>query len=113
MDSMYAKMVREKTDDFILETESGFATYKFTEYKNEKAVYIANIYVLPDFRKTNVAGAMADNIVEMARKKGCTKLLGGVVPSSKDSTVNLRVLLGYGMRLDSSAVDYIIFVKDI
>lgn len=110
MDSMYAQYLKEKTNDQILETEEGFATYRFL---NEKQVYIVDLYVHPDFRKTKVASAMADVIVEAAKLRGCTELLGTVVPSTKNSTDSLRVLLGYGMRLDSSAENLIIFKKDI
>lgn len=110
MSSLYAKYLLEKTQDKILENEKGFATYR---YVDEKTVYIVDLYVIPDFRNSNVASTMADTIVEEARKKGCTKLLGSVVPSAKNSTDSLRVLLAYGMCLESSSNDFLVFRKDI
>lgn len=109
--SMYAEYVKEKTFDSILETPNGFATYRYM--LEQKAVYIVDIYVLPEFRKSKVASQIADAIVEEAKKKNCTKLLGSVVPSNKNSTVSLHVLLGYGMILESAAADFIVFRKDI
>lgn len=109
--SLYAKYVLEKTDDGIIETDKGFATYRFLE--PEKAVYIVDLYILPDFRKTGEASAIADSIVDMARAKGFTKLLGSIVPSNKNSTASLKVLLGYGMALKSSTNDFIVFEKEI
>lgn len=109
--SMYAKYIKEKTTDNILETDKGFATYRYLD--NNKTVYIIDIYVLPDFRKTNVASTIADDIVKEAKVLGCTNLLGSVVPSNKSSTASLRVLLAYGMTLESSTNDFIIFKKDI
>lgn len=108
--SMWANYLTEKTTDQILETDKGFATYRYLEDRN--AVYIVDLYVLPDFRKTNTASDIADNIVEMARKKGCNKLLGSVVPSNKNSTTSLKVLLAYGMLLESASNDFIVFRKD-
>ena len=110
MESMYGKYLKEKTNDAIIESEFGFATYR---YIDPATVYIVDIFVLPDFRKTKVASAMADFIVEEAKNKGCNKLIGSVVPSNKGSTTSLKVLLGYGMNLKSSTNDFVIFEKDI
>jgi GNAT superfamily N-acetyltransferase len=110
MSSMYAKYLQEKTNDHIFETEKGYATYRYTD---EKTVYIIDLYVLPDFRQLGTASLIADNIVAIARSRGCTTLLGSVVPSAKESTISLKVLLGYGMTLQSSANDFIVFKKGI
>lgn len=107
---MYSNYIREKTTDQIIETDKGFATYR---YVDEKTVYIIDIYVLPDFRKSAVASTIADSIVEEAKKKGCNKLLGSVVPSNKNSTDSMRVLLSYGMTLESSSNDFILFKREI
>lgn len=109
--SLYADYLREKTTDNIIETDKGFATYRYLD--NNKTVYIVDIYVRPDFRKTDVASTMADTIVEEAHKKGCNKLLGSVVPSNKNSTISMLVLLAYGMDLDSSSNDFVVFKKEI
>lgn len=108
--SLYSNYLREKTQDHIIEMDQGFATYRFMD---EKTVYIVDIYVLPDFRKQNLASTIADTIVDVARKKGCNKLLGSVVPSNKGSTISLKVLLGYGMTLKSSSNDFVVFEKEI
>lgn len=108
--SMYARYLTERTQDHILETEQGFATYRFTD---EKTCYIVDIFVEKDFRKSGVASDIADQIVGIAKKRGCTSLLGTVVPSARGSTASLKVLLGYGMSLDSSGPDFIVFRKDI
>lgn len=108
--SLYANYVRERTEDQIIENDVGFATYR---YLNEKQVYIVDIYVLPEHRKLGDASAIADSICKDAKQRGCTELIGSVVPSAKGSTESLKVLLAYGMRLQSSAQDLILFKKDI
>lgn len=108
--SMWANYLREKTEDLIRETDQGFATYR---YIDDKTVYIVDLYVKPDFRQTNVASEIADSIVSEAKHKGCNKLLGSVVPSNKNSTISLKVLLGYGMTLKSSTNDFIVFEKEL
>ena len=108
--SLYSNYLLEKTNDHIIETEKGFATYRFVD---EKTVYIIDLYILPDFRRSHAASLIADNIVSVARGRGCTKLLGSVVPSNKNSSSSLKVLLAYGMSLESSSNDFILFKKDI
>lgn len=108
--SLYSEYLKEKTDDEILELEAGFATYRFL---NEKQVYIVDIYVREYARKTRIASAMADSIVKIAKKRGCTELIGTVVPSMKNSTDSLKVLLGYGMSLKGIEGNMVLFGKDI
>lgn len=111
--SLYGQYVLEKTSDKIIELEHAFATYRYLDHQGIKAVYIVDIYVSPEFRKTNVASTIADNIVQEALLFGCKVLLGSVVPSNKSSTASVKVLLAYGMRLESSTNDFLLFKKEI
>ncbi len=108
---MYADYLRERSHDEIIETASGFVTYRFLP--DEKTVYIVDIFVIPEDRKSKMASLMADGIVKIAKDRGCSKLVGSVVPSMKNSTLSMKVLLGYGMSLESATADFIIFKKDI
>ena len=109
--SLYAKYLTERTNDRILEINHGFATYRMLP--EQKVVYIVDIFVDSDFRKAGSAAQMADEIAKTAKKEGCTKMLGSVVPSAKNSTISLKVLLAYGMTLQSSTNDFILFEKEI
>ena len=107
---MYGDYIRELVGDHIYETEQGFATYRFTD---DTTVYIIDIYVLPKFRNASVASDMAAYIEEIARARGCTKMLGSVVPSNKSSAGSMKVLLAYGMVPESSTNNFILFRKDL
>ena len=111
MGSLYAQYLREKTNDHIFENEHGFATYRYLN--DNKTVYIVDIFVIPEFRKDGMASAIADIIVSDAKKVGCVELIGTVVPSAKNSTDSVKVLLAYGMTLLSSSQDLVVFRKDI
>jgi GNAT superfamily N-acetyltransferase len=108
--SQYAEYLKEKTQDLIIETDKGFLTYR---YVDEKTVYIIDLYVLPEWRNTNVASKLADSVCYEAKDKGCINLLGSVVPSNKNSTASVKVLLAYGMNLKSSSNDFIVFEKEL
>lgn len=110
MDSLYAKYIKERTDDEILENEYGFATYRFL---NENQCYIVDIFVVESMRKKGVASAMADHIADLAKEKGCTALLGTVNPSCKGATESIQTLIAFGMTVSSSTDNIIIFKKGI
>lgn len=109
--SMYADYLRERTTDEIVETDKGFATYRYLP--EDRAVYIVDLYVAPEHRKQGVASTIADEIVKCAKLIGYAKLIGSVMPSAKGSTASMDVLRAYGMKLKSSGVDFIIFEKEI
>ncbi len=111
MTSLYAKYLTERTDDLILEYPQGFATYRYIN--DGKTVYIIDIFVVSCARQSGLATKMANEIVREAKVKGCTELIGSVYPSTKNSTTSLKVLLGYGMTLQSASSDFIVFRKGI
>lgn len=95
----------------ILETDYGFATYRFLP--EEGAVYIIEIYILPEYRKQGFASRIADEVGAIAREKGFHHMLGTVNPGAKGSTDSLKVLLAYGMELKSSDATTIVLGKGI
>ncbi len=111
MASMYARYLSERTSDEILEVPWGFATYRYLD--DNKTVYIVDLWIDPDFRKLGKASDLADQIVKLAKEKGCTKLFGSVVPTTKNSTISMKVLLGYGMTLESATNNFVLMKKEI
>lgn len=108
--NLYAQYLKEHHGDDIVVSEHGFATYR---YLGADTVYIVDIFILPEFRKTGEAAAIADQIIEIAKTKGCTKLLGTVVPAAKNSTDSVNVLLRYGMSLSHIDGGLVVFRKEI
>jgi len=108
--SHYANYLIEKTDCSIVETEEGFATYRFTD---DRAIYIVDIYVSSDFRKSGVASKFADRIAEIGRGKGLSKMYGSINLGTKDCTASLKVLLAYGFQLNSCTNNFLLLDKEI
>lgn len=108
--SLYSDYISEKTNKSIIETEKGFVTYSFPD---KTTVYIEDIYIKPAYRNSYEASLLANQVVDIAKERGCVKLVGSVVPSTKNSTASLSVLIGYGMKLSSSTNDFILFEKDL
>lgn len=111
MASLYAKYIEERTGDLILEYPNGYATYRYMD--DGKTVYIVDIFVDKEFRKFGLAAKMADEIAGFAKVRECNRMVGSVVPGSKNSTDSILVLIAYGMRLSSSSDNFIVFEKEI
>ncbi len=111
MTSLYAQYLRERTTDEILETQEGFATYRYLN--DGKTVYIIDIYVVPERRKVGYAAELANIIARRAKERGAVEMIGSVMPSAKGSTNSVKVLLAYGMDLQSAAGNMIVFRKDL
>lgn len=111
--SMYGDYIKERLGDEILESEYGFATYRYIDKAGGKAVYIIDIYVIPEFRQSGEAARLADRIAGIAKGRGCNEMIGTVLTSAKTATDSVKVLLAYGMGLKSSTSEALIFAKTI
>lgn len=109
--SLYAQYVEERGLDQILETESGFATFRYVD--NGKTLYIVDIFVHVDERRAGVAAELADTLVLEAKRLGCTNLIGTVVPGAKGAGDSIKVLLAYGMEPFKVADGLFVFRKEL
>jgi GNAT superfamily N-acetyltransferase len=111
---MWLNYLKERNPELnVYECDKGFATYKYMNLGEYKAVYIEDIYVAPEYRNENVASKMSSIIRDIAKQEGCKYMLGTVCPSSNGSTDSLRVLLAHGMTLLKSEDNLIWFYKDL
>ncbi len=101
--------LKERENKRVLETSDAFCVYQ--EY--EEFIYIVDIYVRPEKRKSGIASELADQVCEIAKKKGFKFIVGSVDVSALGATESLKVLLAYGMRVDSILNNVIYFKKDI
>lgn len=109
--SMYGDYIKEHHADEIIETDYGFATYRFLN--DGKTVYIVDIFVTKNMRAKGLASALVNEIARIGKDKGATEMLGTVVPSANQSTESLKGHLAYGMKLQSASQNLIVFRKDL
>ncbi len=107
--SLYGQYILEREGKHIVEDERGFATYSYLE----DCVYIEDIYVLPEFRKSGAASKYADFIASEAKLKGYKTILGSVSPRAKNCTSSVSVLLAYGFKLSNCDSNLVYFSKEI
>jgi hypothetical protein len=107
--SLLSEYFKERGVKEIIETESGFITYYFLP----EGCYVEDIYVRQSDRDTGLARIMLDQVSKIAREKGCNKLFGSCVPSSKGATESLSMAFLYGFKLHNSVNNLIVYVKNL
>ena len=93
--SLYGRYLKERSNTDIIEFDYGFASYK---YLPSGYVYILDMYVLPENRRSKYAYKLADMICEMAIEKGYNHLLVSADNRKNGYEVSIKVFEGYGMK---------------
>lgn len=106
---MLAQYIREREGFESIITDEGFASYKITGDE----CYIKDIFTMPDYRGEKVASDIADQITEIAKRYGCTHLLGSVSTTVENPTASTKVLLAYGFKVFSAVQGGIFFRKEL
>ena len=107
--SLYAKYIQERDGKHIIEDDRGFVVYSF----RQDAVYVEDIYILPEFRHSGLAREMTDQVAVIAKEKGLKKLLGSVVVGNSHTEYNLIGYIKYGFKVDSCSNNFILLTKEI
>lgn len=110
MSSLYAQYIKEREDRDIIESDEGFATYKILA---NGECYLQDLYVVPEKRQAGLAKEMTDKVVEIAKSRNCSILVGSVCLDTNDSTRNMKVFLAYGMQIHSIKGSMIFLTKNI
>lgn len=107
--SMWAEYIKERQDAESLESDIGFVTYQI----NKTECFINDMYVKPEYRKSNKASDLIRQLSAIAKAAGCTEITATVCPSANNSTQALHAALHIGFRLKASGNNYVLISKEI
>ena len=85
----YALYVKEREGKDILESKEGFATYYF----DHDSVYVADVFVRPEFRKQNIAKNFVLEIMKLGKEKGMKECVTFIDTSTKGYEISKSGLL--------------------
>lgn len=91
--SKYADYIKEREGLETYENEYGFVTYTFLPEIG--AVYLAEIYVVPQKRNTSVAYRLYQRVCSLAKAEGYNNMLGSV----DETTANYQLSENFMKRL--------------
>jgi ribosomal protein S18 acetylase RimI-like enzyme len=108
--SLYGNYIKEREDKDIVESDKGFATFLVL---NNGECYLQDLYVVPEYRKSGLAIDMTNEVVRIAKERGCNRLVGSVCVDDKFATHNMRIFLKYGMEIYKNSGTIIFLKKEI
>ena len=106
---MWAQYFKEREGFETIENDKACLNYRISG----EECYIKDIFVIKEFRRSNVATELADKCAKIAKDSGCKFLSGTIVPSTNGATNSMKGLLAYGFEIKSALNDLIILVKEI
>lgn len=109
--SHFGSYIYEREGKSIHETEKGFVTYMF--WPDLGSVYMEDIYVAPEFRRTKATFELVAAVEAQAKLKGYKTLVGSIKPTANGATTSLKGMLAHGFEVDSCDGTLIWFKKQI
>lgn len=107
---MYWEYIKERENCEIIERPWGFAVIQFLD---EFTVYLKDIYIKPENRRAGRATELLDEVENIAKSSGFTRVLGSCSPAAKGSTESLKAILASGFKLQSCDKDIIYLIKEL
>ena len=108
--SLYGDYIKEREGLDIIESWAGFVTYSLHE---PGVIWIHDMYVLPHLRRRRVASQLADQVVQIGKNRGATKLRAQVDVTTKIASESTAALRGYGLSADGAKGNLVFFSKEI
>lgn len=109
--SIYADYLKEREGIETLESADGFMTYTLTE----DALYIVDVYVRPEARRTGAATALEEQAIAKAKEAGRAHLMGSVSfgVAGVDASLKMMIRSGYSFLSFNEEKQIMYFTKGI
>ena len=111
---MYKKYIEELYDNAsIVFNSKGFLEYRILGEGEDKELYIKELGILKEFRKTHGARDLADQVSNVARDLGCKYLSASMSPLNENPDVSMKVILSYGFKPLRAEDNVVWFIKEL
>ena len=96
MSSLYAQYLKERRGGETIEESYGFVTYHII---SSTELYIEDVYVIPEERRSHKAVDLWNKVLEIAKQKGITKVIGSVDLNTSSRDISIKGLYARGMKI--------------
>ena len=108
---MYAAYVKEKEGLETLANDVGFAYYKVSSIA--KIFDVSDFYIKPEFRNGLKSVKLFNELVKLAKEKGCDKITCCVVTYHQNPEASMYAVLRVGYKISHINDGIIYFYKNI
>lgn len=107
--SLYADYIKEREGYHTIEDETFFLTFK----KIEDALYVRDIYIVPEHRSKGKSIELGKLTQQVAKELDCQVLLGSVDKGTYGWERNKEIMLKFGYKQINEDGDFIQFIKEL
>lgn len=108
---LYAQYIKEREGRDVIVKRWGFISYLIDAANS--VCDIDSIFIVAEFRRDKAGSTLADEVVEIAKARGCTILQGYNDPETEGSTISMKAMLAYGFKLSHLQGRLIVLRKEI
>lgn len=109
LDSLYERYVYERLGQAVLRKEFGFITYKITN----KECFIVDMYIDFNLRKTGLGKQLLEDLVSIAKSKGCDVVTSNIHLFDKGANNTLKAAMSCGFRVENSGAGVLLIAKEL
>lgn len=106
---MYKQWFKEYHNNEVHETDFGFMSY----FIKDNMCIINDVFIKPEFRRHGKMAELADEVIKIAKKQNCNKLIGFVNFPSTYPEYSLKAQINYGFKISAVENGRIILQKEI
>lgn len=106
---MYLDYVKERQGFDCIETDQGFLFYKISDVE----LYIAELYVKPEFRKTDAVKELVSRAAELALFNKCKFLTGNIYLADQGHLRTIKAALKLDFYIVRANNDIIVIARKI
>lgn len=115
-DALFQDYLKElRGEEIIWENDDsipvGFLTYVIDKTGNE--LYVRELFVVPEYRRTDVATRLALKAESEARIRGCKILAGTLIKGTRGMTESMGAMLSFGFKIHDWDQNKIVMTKEV
>ena len=108
-DTLYAKYINEREGAHIVETPSGFCTYKI---KNQEC-FIIDLFVAQEARKSGEARRLIELLNSIAHESDCNVITANILLADPGANTTLAASLAIGLSVKRANADVLLITLPI
>lgn len=108
-DTLYAKYLTERARAKVIETESGFITYRI----NGEECFIQDMYLLPEARRSGACRELIDQLKSEASSCSCKFITGNIFVDDPGCNQTIQAACGLGFRIRRAEAGVVLICLDI
>lgn len=95
---MWLEYVKERMPNKSVINRDGIGFAIYYIYEAEQAIYLEDIFIVKESRKTGVGKSILEEVENKAKEMGFRYVLGSIDPTTENTDISLKSMLNTGFK---------------